>query len=237
MSVVLLVRHGQASFGVGSYDRLSDDGRAQAQRLADQLAQRGLRVERIVSGALQRQRETAELLSPAFGGLPVTVDARWNEYEHEPLIAQVKPAYRHRWLMVADLARSGDPGRSFQALLDQSLARWVGEDPAALPDDAEVRTLPGGMEPFRDYRARIGEALDDITAQSGISVVVSSAGTIAAAAAPLLGVPATGWPALQRVMVNTSVTKVVRGQRGITLVSFNEHGHLEGVPGLKVTYR
>ena len=76
-----------------------------------------------------------------------------------------------------------------------------------------------------------------MSAQSGMSVVVSSAGTIAAAAAPLLGVGPAGWPALQRVMVNTSVTKVVHGQRGITLISFNEHGHLEGVPGVKVTYR
>ncbi len=32
------------------------------------------------------------------------------------------------------------------------------------------------------------------------------------------------------------MTKIVRGQRGITLVSFNEHGHLEGVPGLRITY-
>ncbi len=90
---------------------------------------------------------------------------------------------------------------------------------------------------FDEYSQRIRAALDEISLQSGLSIVVSSAGSIAAASAPLLGVTPTGWPALQRVMVNTSVTKVVRGQRGITLVSFNEHGHLEGVPGIKVTYR
>jgi len=36
--------------------------------------------------------------------------------------------------------------------------------------------------------------------------------------------------------VNTSVTKVVVGDRGATLVSFNEHGHLETHPDL-LTYR
>jgi hypothetical protein len=37
------------------------------------------------------------------------------------------------------------------------------------------------------------------------------------------------------VTVNAGVTKVVRGRSGTTLVSFNEHGHLEA-DGL-VTYR
>jgi hypothetical protein len=38
-------------------------------------------------------------------------------------------------------------------------------------------------------------------------------------------------------MVNASITKVVTGRRGATLVSLNEHGHLEGVDGIAVTYR
>lgn len=269
MSVVLLVRHAHASFGLGSYDRLSDHGRDQALRLAEVLGERGLPVERIVCGALQRQRETADLLSTALGDRPITIDARWNEYEYMPLIARVKPMYRRHWLMVADLARTGNPSRRLQEVIDRALALWVSDTldaQAPDPDDEELADAPAVVDPrsgevlerpadgrheldlpddpaalavesFRDYSARINQALDDVAAQSGMSVVVSSAGTIAAAAAPLLGVQPSGWPALQRVMVNTSVTKVVRGQRGITLVSFNEHGHLEGVPGIKITYR
>lgn len=270
MSVVLLVRHAHASFGLGSYDRLSDHGRDQARRLAEVLGERGLPVERIVCGALQRQRETADLLATALGDRPIQIDARWDEYEYMPLIARVKPMYRRHWLMVADLARTGNPSRRLQEVIDRALTLWVddaleeqsadddGDDalddaPAVVdPRSGELLRRPEGgrheldlpddpgalaVESFVDYSSRVHAALDDISMQSGMSVVVSSAGSIAAASAPLLGVPARGWPALQRVMVNTSVTKVVRGQRGITLVSFNEHGHLEGVPGLKITYR
>ncbi|MBO9531520.1 MAG: histidine phosphatase family protein [Solirubrobacteraceae bacterium] len=269
MSVVLMVRHAHASFGLGSYDRLSDHGRDQARRLAEVLGERGLPVERIVCGALQRQRETADLLATALGDRPIHVDARWNEYEYMPLIARVKPMYRRHWLMVADLARTGNPSRRLQEVIDRALALWVDDTlgtpttedddelladaPAVVdPRSGELLQRPDGgrheldlpddpsaivVESFLDYSRRIHAALDDVSTQSGMSLVVSSAGSIAAAAAPLLGIPPTGWPALQRVMVNTSVTKVVRGQRGITLVSFNEHGHLEGVPGLKITYR
>lgn len=270
MSVVLLVRHAHATFGLGSYDKLSDQGRDQARRLAEVFAERGLPVERIVAGSLQRQRDTAELIATAFGGRPVTIDPRWNEYDYMPLIARVKPMYRRHWLMVADLARTGNPSRRLQEVIDRALAAWVddGEAPRPLPaaEDESLVDAPAIVDPrsgellerpeggrheldlpddaaalqvesFDAYSARIRAALDEVSQQSGMSIVVSSAGTIAAAAAPLLGIAPTGWPGLQRVMVNTSVTKVVRGQRGITLVSFNEHGHLEGVPGIKVTYR
>lgn len=270
MSVVLLVRHAHATFGLGSYDKLSDQGRDQARRLAEVFSERGVPVERIVCGSLQRQRDTAEILATALGGRSVTVDPRWNEYEYMPLIARVKPMYRRHWLMVADLARTGNPSRRLQEIIDRALAAWVDDahgPSVALPEEIDaLADAPAVVDPrsgellrrpqdgrheldlpedpaslevesFDEYSNRIHEALDDISLQSGLSIVVSSAGTIAGAAAPLLGIPPTGWPALQRVMVNTSVTKVVRGQRGITLVSFNEHGHLEGVPGIKVTYR
>ncbi len=229
MSAVLLVRHGQATFGLGTYDRLSEHGQQQARHLGEVLAQRGVAVDRVVSGDLERQRETAALLAEALGtGLVPGVDPRWNEYDHLPLIARVKPMYRKQWLMVADLARSGNPNRKLQEILDEALLRWIADDDAAHEDGAET---------FAGYRGRIAEVLDEISGEAGVSVVVSSAGTIAAAVAPLIGVPPAGWPDLQRVVVNSSVTKVVRGRRGISLVSFNEHGHLEGVPGLTVTYR
>ena len=230
MSVVLLVRHANASFGLGSYDRLSDQGKAQARQPAATLVDRRLPIERIISGSLQRQQETAELLSAALGGRPVAVDPRWDEYDHMPLIARVKPMYRRQWVMTADLARTGNPGQRLQEVLDTALTAWADDPTGARAPDHDVET-------FDIYRERVRAALDDAAAHDGTTLVVSSAGSIAAAAAPLLGVEPGGWPALQRVMVNTSVTKVVRGQRGITLISFNEHGHLEGVPGVKVTYR
>ena len=33
---------------------------------------------------------------------------------------------------------------------------------------------------------------------------------------------------LNPVTVNTAITKVVSGRSGLTLVSYNEHGHLDG---------
>ena len=241
MSVILLVRHGQATFGLGTYDRLSEHGQLQASRLAEVLSERGIQVDRIISGDLERQRETAEILASGLGGgLSVGIDPGWNEYDHLPLIARVKPMYRKHWFMVADLARTRDPNRRLQEIIDEALTRWVDDDAgAAEATDALVAAdMPDAdTETFTQYRERIQRSLDTVAAQSGTTVVVSSAGTITAGVAPLFGLPASAWTDLHRVMVNTSVTKVVHGQRGLSLISFNEHGHLEGVPGLKITYR
>jgi hypothetical protein len=55
-------------------------------------------------------------------------------------------------------------------------------------------------------------------------------------ATSLLGGGAELWTQLNPVTVNASVTKVVVGSRGCTLVSFNDHAHLEAQDGL-LTYR
>jgi hypothetical protein len=59
---------------------------------------------------------------------------------------------------------------------------------------------------------------------------------IAALAASLLAVPPVAFVALNRVMVNTSLTKVLVGHSGLQLFSFNEHAHVDGDRAL-MTFR
>jgi hypothetical protein len=72
--------------------------------------------------------------------------------------------------------------------------------------------------------------------ESGTAVVVTSGGPIARIAADLLDGTLAAHRRLAPVVVNASVTKLVAGSRGCTLVSFNDHAHLEAEPGL-LTYR
>lgn len=225
MGVVLLVRHGQASFGAKDYDVLSDQGRRQARRTGEVLAARGVRPARVITGTLRRQRETAEGLLAGLGvQAQVSEDPRWNEYDQFALLA-LAPAPVEAW--------PDDPAARnlvFQGALDHALAAWVAAGTATPATDA-------GGESHGAFHARATAALDALRAAEGTTVVVSSGGVIAAVAAELLGLPAERWPALNRTMVNGAMTKVVCGRRGATLVSLNEHGHLEGVDGVAVTYR
>ncbi|WP_320671201.1 histidine phosphatase family protein [Patulibacter defluvii] len=232
MPAILLVRHGQASFGLGDYDRLSDHGRAQARALGGDLRRRGLRIGSLTTGELRRQRETAdELLSgyatapgPVAGGDPPLrrVDGRWDEFDHEGLVARLPDLARRRAALVADTVRRRNPQEAFQTLLEAALTRWIsGED-----DDVQGS--------FLAFAAGARAALEAVAAaaadEQGTPVVVSSAGTISAVCAGLLGVDGDGWLALNRVLGNSGVTTIVSGRRGLSLISFNEQAHLEG-PG------
>jgi broad specificity phosphatase PhoE len=70
----------------------------------------------------------------------------------------------------------------------------------------------------------------------GTTLAVTSAGVIAVACAQLTGLPADRWPALARIAVNASITKLITGSTGTHLLTFNDHAHLEGDRSL-VTYR
>jgi len=220
MPVLWLLRHAQASFASDDYDRLSERGHHQADLAGRRLRDTGS-ITRVVHGSLRRQADTA---LAALGPLArnADVDHRWDEFDQERLlVGQLAPAER------PDGAARYDP-IAMAAAIDLAVQRW-----AQPGDDAD----PAADEGFDAFRRAAEDAMESVwAAASGVTVAVTSAGVIAAIVARLLGVPASGWPALNRVMVNASLTKLVHGRRGTHLVSFNDHAHLEHDRSL-VSYR
>ncbi len=66
MSVLYLIRHGQASAGSGDYDRLSSLGEDQSRALGELWAGRGLTFDRVFVGPLRRQRQTCEAVTEVY---------------------------------------------------------------------------------------------------------------------------------------------------------------------------
>jgi broad specificity phosphatase PhoE len=207
VGLLLLVRHGQASFGADDYDVLSEPGFAQGRALGAALAD--LRPSYVVHGGMRRQRETAEALLEAAGwDVETRVDERWAEFDHLEVLREQG-------------VEMGGDRREFQRLFEQATTRWQESSPGWPAFQERVRAALG------DAAARTGSG------ETG--VVVSSGGVIAALAAHLLGAedPAT-WQRLNAVVVNASVTRVLVGASGTRLLTFNEHGHLDRA---LVTYR
>jgi broad specificity phosphatase PhoE len=223
---VLLIRHAQASFGSADYDVLSPVGVEQTELLARTLARRDLAVTRIASGSARRQRDTAAPIARARG-LEVEVDERWNEYETEEVLV-------HHGRETVSLAGTGAAGeeitsRRFQAVLDGALDAWV----AAGEGSAAAHSWPA-------FLASRSAALTELAAGLGsgeTGLVFTSGGVIAALGASLLGAHADLFPRLNRVLVNTGITKLAIGRAGTSLISFNEHGHIDDEGGALLTYR
>jgi broad specificity phosphatase PhoE len=205
---VLLVRHGQASWGAADYDVLSPLGERQATATGEFLAR--LRPDAVVHGLMQRQRRTAELIAEAAGwSLVPSVDGRWDEMDHLAVLDAQPRDF------------DGEPdAHQFQAWFEKATGRWLSG-----AHDGEY------AESWSQFRDRVLAGLDALG--DGTTVVVTSGGPISVVVAHLLESSAA-YQRIAPVVVNASVTKVVVGRRGHTLVSFNEHGHL---PGDLLTYR
>ena len=83
MPVILLIRHGQASFGATDYDVLSDLGAEQLTALHRSLRDE-TNVQALVSGDLRRQRDSARPWTR--DGAALAIDDRWNEYDSDDVI-------------------------------------------------------------------------------------------------------------------------------------------------------
>jgi len=194
---------------------LSEVGREQSAHVGAELGRRRLRSPIAAYGSLRRQRDTAQIAVQAAGlAVEKVLDPRWDEYDHLDLLKRYAPP---------NSAHDGT-SKGLQALLDLALAAWV-ED-----DSGDWAAFAGGAR----------AALDELAAglPSGRDAVVfTSGGVIAAVCGGLLGLGADGVVALNRVTANGSMTKVVVGGGGRSLVSFNDHAHFEGDARRLLTYR
>jgi len=84
MSIITLVRHGQASAGTDNYDRLSKLGQQQAQLLGDWWVKANIKPDVVFAGTLERQQHTASLTLERAGlsELAIGTLPELNEYEH-----------------------------------------------------------------------------------------------------------------------------------------------------------
>jgi broad specificity phosphatase PhoE len=219
MGILYLVRHGQASLGRADYDQLSELGCKQARLVGERLAQADVNMARIVSGSLRRQRETAiEAVAPlGLDTMQIVTDQRLDEYDHVSVLAG------HPSAASFESAVDPDSRRALQSALDIALQRWV--------------TGAGSYaESHDDFVWRVHDVLTHLTAKRGATVAITSGGVIAVTCARMLGLPIDQWTDLVRVLVNTGITKIVSGRSGASLVSFNDHAHLEPDRSM-ITYR
>ncbi|MFP6819771.1 histidine phosphatase family protein, partial [Acinetobacter sp.] len=89
MTTIYLVRHGQASFGAESYDKLSPNGELQAKLLGQYLDKILKEEPYVVAGSMLRHQQTASFaLAESFSDAQIVTDHHWNEFNHQQVFAQ-----------------------------------------------------------------------------------------------------------------------------------------------------
>lgn len=213
MAELVVVRHGQASFGAGDavgYDRLSDLGHAQSHAAGAHLRATGWLPDRVLGGTLTRHAET--LAGMGFDD-DVERHAGFNEYDFHNLLAARFPA--------------GVPAEVMQErkthfrMLRETILDW------------QDGGLSRAAETFAAFEARVAGALAQATREGARRVlVVSSGGVIGQLVASVLTASPRMMIDLNLQIKNTAITRFVFSGRRVMLTEFNATPHFDTAPEL-----
>jgi broad specificity phosphatase PhoE len=223
MGTLLLIRHGQASYGEVDYDRLSSRGQEQARSVGAFLANAG--IDQLYTGPLKRQQGTTAIAAEAAGNLPTpTTLPELAEYPAFDLLQHFMPK-----LVAADpkfAALTQTPTRELaNEAFHTILNRWA-------RDEWGIE----GVERVTEFRARVTRGLDQIVrdVRSGARIaVVTSAGPIGVAVGLTFGASEHHMIRTSIVIRNASITELRFRSRDfdwhperVSLISFNSTHHL-----------
>lgn len=240
MSILFMIRHGQASFGQANYDELSELGRHQSRILGERLLHSGVRFDAVYSGTLARQIDTADISLSALASMdsgvpPIEQMDAFNEYDSESVLRGLIPVMENEDPdFKKDVETIFDDKKSFQRVFEKVMLRWVSGDydaPGLVTWKAFYNYVEQGIHHIMNAGDR-GRNVALFTSGGPVSVAVGKA------------LHLTG-PDTLRVswqVVNSSISCFKYNQHGFMLSTFNDHSHLEagsGQPhgGGLITYR
>ncbi len=225
MSLLYLIRHGQASFGADNYDKLSPMGIKQACVLGAHLADIGVVPDAVYSGAMSRQMHTAEDVRRCYRERGIIVPELvlkngLNEFDSSSIIISQLPEMQEQDPLLAEhLPRMYESRESFKRIFEGAMLRWV----------SGAFDKPG-VESWKDFSARVSLSITQIMEEQGKGknvFIFTSGGPIAAALQFVLNLSPETAIRLNWQIVNTSYAKFMYNAGRITMACFNCTAHLE----------
>lgn len=225
MSLLVLMRHGQASFGAARYDALSELGQAQARATGQWMRAQGVQPTSVVHGPRQRQTDTAALLLNESGfnlaseqTLPMHQDPLLDEFAEGEEIFTTAQNFLGR-SMLMDGSETARPRHDVLRDYDATCRAW-----------AQGQVVIEGRLSLNDFRSQLRDWLAGQTAAEQPpgqhTLIVTSAGAIAALVCEVMDLPNSSWYSLLRVIRNASLTEVLYSKGQCSLLSFNGVNHL-----------
>jgi broad specificity phosphatase PhoE len=225
MSVLYLIRHGQASFGSENYDRLSPMGRQQAFILGEHLFEALVVPDAVYSGSMVRQKDTEKEVRACYRKhgrvLPeAAVLSGLDEFDSSAVILSQLPGMQAEDPSIQEhLPRMYESRESFKRVFEGAMLRWV----SGRFDNGRVQT-------WSDFCARVAGSLKRIMEEQGRGKVIlafTSGGPIAAAMQHVLSLSPEAAIRLNWQVINASYTKFMYNDKRITLAGFNCSSHLD----------
>jgi broad specificity phosphatase PhoE len=229
VSLLALVRHGQARIDASDYDVLSALGIEQSQHLGRGWVAPHRPFDALYMGPRRRHRETATHLREAASAAGVELPSPeilegFDEVDTRPLFAQVMtrvmPGYPRFREQLANGALDDDGKTALRhvgGMLRNLYVRWAAGESI------------DGIEPYADFSGRVQESLRDLMKREGRKrrvLLVTSGGPIGVCLRIALGLSVDKAVSLMGSVANASVTEMHYTEDRFGLTSFNVTAHL-----------
>lgn len=201
MTTIYFIRHGQASFGAESYDKLSQVGEEQSKILGEYLKNIFKEKPLVISGSMQRHQQTAEIsLKACFENIEIETNAAWNEFNHQQIISNYEPRFDNPALLKQDIGHESNPRAYLFKVFEGAIRRWTSGE---FDHDYD--------ESWLEFKLRVENALDELCIQlqqqkRRYVVVYTSGGVISVLIAKLLGLSVEKTFELNLSIANSSIT-------------------------------
>ena len=228
MSILLAVRHGQASFHGDDYDQLSARGVVQSHELGVHWAELNLIFDFVYVGPRRRHLQTAHAVAAVYrerglnwpelielpeldehSGQDVLRRSLPDLMQHDPAIRKMKERLRGD----ADTAQ-----RDYLRLFQKVTRMWVRHE-LSLPD----------LEAWPEFRSRVQRGFAKITEAAGSKKKVAafvSGGPVAAALGVALSLDDEKTLEVSWMVRNTAYTEFLFSRGRFSMVTFNAAPHL-----------
>ena len=231
MTVLTLVRHGQASYMEDNYDRLSPLGERQAEMLGQYWLKLGIAFDHVFHGPGERHIRTGDIVGGLFhqAGKPwpaPAVVSEFDEFQGEEILRTLTPVLMERHQHIRRMAEAYEAAsgkaekRETLGLLFLEVARrWV---------DAEV-TSPD-VESWQQFTGRVGRGIQHVRACSRDAsrvAVFTSGGPTAVTVAMALDLPSRTALDLAFRTHNASYSEFRLTEDQLLLNSYNSYSHLD----------
>lgn len=161
--------------------------------------------------------------------LDTDCDTGWNEYDHQDILAQLRPELATAASTKEFIRQQENPKQAFETIFNAAINRWLEGH-----NDADY------VESWQSFRKRIHGALQRLVERYNGSqhiAVFTSGGPISLLSQSLLGVPQHKLMQLNWTLVNCGVTKIVNTGSRLFIASLSQHVHFEGEHKNLVTYK
>lgn len=222
MANILLVRHGQASFGADNYDQLSPLGYQQTQLLGEFLKSKQWQLDGAITGTMARQIQSYHSFCQGFGSeLKQQQMVDFNEFDHEQVLL-VGCHCANKAELAQKLMSHPQPMAALYDLFTQAVARWQSGD---FDGDYAESWQVFQKRAYHALQAAI--AVADAHGKNANIVVFTSGGVISCIVGELLGLADAKIFELNFVLANAAVSQVRHGARGVQVMSVNEFSYLQ----------